>query len=194
VLPTRRRPGLASNGSQDIVTGWREPICLRMTHGAHRLREGQLTFRLDRCTRPQSCCGPFSGKMVQRDWAFSVCSRNLARCWADLQLRFAVVTTLPTPPQSPFSDSLLGLSFTMTDHYALCAFRRRLRRKAVWALITSSHHELTEAVQVYRPYELPGKAEPSWTLGKVCVSIGELLPPSTGLIACSILCALSRRF
>jgi hypothetical protein len=74
------------------------------------------------------------------------------------------VPTLPAPPQSPFGDSLLGLSFTMIDHKALCAFRRRLRRKAVWAVITSSHHELTEAVQVYRPYELPGKAEPSWII------------------------------
>jgi hypothetical protein len=87
------------------------------------------------------------------------------------------VPTLPAPPQSPFSKSLLGLSFTMTDHKALCAFRRRLRRKAVWVVITSSHHELTEAVQVYRPYELPGKAEPSWIIWRsaagVCVQDRE---------------------
>jgi hypothetical protein len=81
------------------------------------------------------------------------------------------VSTLPASPKSPYRESALGLSFTTTDHKALCAFRRRLRRKAVWAVITSSHHELTEAVQVYRPYELPGKAEPSWIIWRSAAGV-----------------------
>jgi hypothetical protein len=44
----------------------------------------------------------------------------------------------------------------------LLAFRQRLRRKAIWAVVTTAHAQLPEALDVYRPYEVPERAVPTW--------------------------------
>jgi hypothetical protein len=66
----------------------------------------------------------------------------------------------------------LADTFTVSDHKVLCAFRNRLRRKAVWAVITPLHQHFIEAVEIYRPFEVPGKAEPSWTCGRALLASG----------------------
>ncbi len=59
----------------------------------------------------------------------------------------------------------------MSDHEALAVFRRKLRRKAIWVVVTAEHHELPEAVEVYRPYEVPEQAVPSWTLWRSAAGV-----------------------
>jgi hypothetical protein len=81
---------------------------------------------------------------------------------------------LPAPPESPFSESVAALAFSMADHKVLCAFRNRLRRKAIWAVVTPLHHELAEALEVYRPYEAPEKAEPTWTIWRSAAGVWVL--------------------
>ena len=81
---------------------------------------------------------------------------------------------LPAPPESPFSKSVAALAFSMADHKVLCAFRNRLRRKAIWAVITPLHRELAEALEVYRPYEAPEKAEPTWTIWRSAAGVWVL--------------------
>ena len=81
---------------------------------------------------------------------------------------------LPAPPESPFSKSVAALAFSMADHKVLCAFRNRLRRKAIWAVVTPLHHELAEALEVYRPYEAPEKAEPTWTIWRSAAGVWVL--------------------
>jgi hypothetical protein len=75
------------------------------------------------------------------------------------------------PAKSPFGQSISPLPFTMADHGALLAFRRRLRRKAVWVVVTPTHSELPEAVEVYRPFEVPERAIASWTLWRSAAGV-----------------------
>ena len=84
------------------------------------------------------------------------------------------MSSLPAPPESPFSKSVSAVAFSMADHKLLCAFRNRLRRKAIWAVVTPMHHELAEALEVYRPYEAPGKADPSWTIWRSAAGVWVL--------------------
>jgi hypothetical protein len=75
------------------------------------------------------------------------------------------------PAASPFGKSISPLAFTMADHDVLVAFRRKLRRKAIWVVVTPSHAELPEAVEIYRPYEVPERALPSWTLWRSAAGV-----------------------
>jgi hypothetical protein len=52
----------------------------------------------------------------------------------------------------------------MAEHESLLGFRRRLRRKAIWVVVSHEHREFPEAIEVYLPYQVPGQAVPSWTL------------------------------
>jgi hypothetical protein len=61
----------------------------------------------------------------------------------------------------------------MADHLAILAFRRKLRRKAIWVVVSPDHNESPETVEVYRPYEVPGRVGASWLLWRsnACVSV-----------------------
>lgn len=99
------------------------------------------------------------------EWAtFSLWSRRSGRLTITSWTRLTVMPTVPARPQSLFADSIAADTFTTSDHKALCAFRNRLRRKAIWATVTPLHQQFLEAVEVYRPFEVPGKAKPSWTI------------------------------
>jgi len=74
------------------------------------------------------------------------------------------MNTVPARSQSPFGESISADGFTESDHKVLRAFRNRMRRKAIWAVITPLHQQFVEAVEIYRPFEVPGKAEPTWTM------------------------------
>jgi hypothetical protein len=74
------------------------------------------------------------------------------------------VPTLPTRPWSSFGQTISDLPFTAADQKALSTFRNRLRRKAIWVVVTPSQRDFAEAVEVYRPYELPGNSGPSWII------------------------------
>lgn len=90
------------------------------------------------------------------------------------------MNTVPARSQSPFGELISAETFTASDHTVLCAFRNRMRHKAIWAVITPLHQQFVEAVEVYRPFEVPGKAEPTWTMwpsdAGVWVSERELGP------------------
>jgi hypothetical protein len=77
----------------------------------------------------------------------------------------------PAPPASPFCQPFSGLPFTMADHEALQVFRRKLRRKAIWAIVTPRHHDLPEVLEVYRPYEVPDLVAPSWMLWRTAAGV-----------------------
>ena len=84
-------------------------------------------------------------------------------------------------------------TFTVSDHKVLCAFRNRLRRKAVWAVINPLHQQFIEAVEIYRPFEVPGKGEPSWMMWPSAAGIwvsdrefGPLCEPTTLIEAIEI--------
>jgi hypothetical protein len=61
----------------------------------------------------------------------------------------------------------------MADHLAILRFRRKLRRKAIWVVVSPDHGESPETVEIYRPYEVPGRVGASWLLWRsnACVSI-----------------------
>src|SRR5262249_49348465 len=88
--------------------------------------------------------------------AFSLLSRGSGKLPSRVGLRFTAMTILPARPQSPYGDSISADTFTAPDHKVHCAFRNRLRRKAVWAIVTPLHQQFLEAVEVYRPFEVPG--------------------------------------
>jgi hypothetical protein len=69
----------------------------------------------------------------------------------------------------------------MADHLAILAFRRKLRRKAVWVVVSPEHGTSTETVEVYRPFEVPGRVGASWLLWRAnaCVWVYD---KETGLI------------
>jgi hypothetical protein len=96
------------------------------------------------------------------------------------------MTTVPALPHSPYGESVSADTFTVSDHKVLYAFRNRLRRKAVWVVITPLHQQFIEALEIYRPFEVPGKAEPSWTMWPSAAGIwvsdrefGPLCEPTT---------------
>ena len=96
------------------------------------------------------------------------------------------MNTVPARSQSPFGESISADGFTASDHKVLRAFRNRMRRKAIWAVITPLHQQFVEAVEIYRPFEVPGKAEPTWTMWPSAAGIwvsdrefGPLCEPTT---------------
>ncbi len=76
----------------------------------------------------------------------------------------SVVPNPPPPPASPFCPAVDAVPFTMADHLAILAFRRKLRRKAIWVVVSPEHGASPEAIEIYRPFEVPGRAQPSWVL------------------------------
>lgn len=52
----------------------------------------------------------------------------------------------------------------MADHVAILGFRRKLRRKAIWVVISPEYGEAPETIEIYRPYEVPGRIGASWLL------------------------------
>ena len=46
--------------------------------------------------------------------------------------------------------------------------------RLIWAVVTPLHHELAEALEVYRPYEAPEKAEPTWTIWRSAAGVWVL--------------------
>ena len=61
----------------------------------------------------------------------------------------------------------------MADHLAILAFRRKLRRRAIWVVVSPEHGESPEAVEIYRPYEVPGRIGASWLVWRsdTCVCV-----------------------
>ena len=92
------------------------------------------------------------------------------------------MNTVPARSQSPFGESISAETFTASDHTVLRAFRNRMRRKAIWAVITPLHQQFVEAVEVYRPFEVPGKAEPTWTMWPSALASGSR---SENLVPCA---------
>ena len=94
----------------------------------------------------------------------------------------------------PFPETLTSpairsaIPFTMADQEVLLAFRRRLRRKVIWAVVTTAHAQLPEALDIYRPYEVPEHAVPTWIVWRTPdgawlydQEIGALGTPTLGL-------------
>jgi hypothetical protein len=107
------------------------------------------------------------------------------------------VSTFSSAPGSPICPSVDAVPFTTPDHLAILAFRRKLRRKATWVVVSPEHGESPEAVEVYRPYEVPGRVEASWLLwrGNTCVwvydkEVGILGNPDTVEEALEIIAAI----
>ena len=67
-------------------------------------------------------------------------------------------------PASPIRPSVDAVPFTMADHLEILGFRRKLRRKAIWVLVSPDHGEAPETIEIYRPYEVPGRVTASWLL------------------------------
>ena len=73
----------------------------------------------------------------------------------------------------------------------------RLTPKAVWAVSNPLHQQFIEAVEIYRPFEVPGKAEPPWTMWPSAAGIwvsdrefGPLCEPTTLIEAVEIVEAI----
>jgi len=64
----------------------------------------------------------------------------------------------------PVYDPDTPLAFTIEEHETLRPFRRRLRQKAIWVVVSQEYCDFPEVVEVYLPYQIPGQVAPSWTL------------------------------
>ncbi|HEY7576345.1 MAG TPA: hypothetical protein VH855_02020 [Acetobacteraceae bacterium] len=86
-----------------------------------------------------------------------------------------------SPPISPFCPAVDAVPFSTADHLAILAFRRKLRRKAIWVVVSPEHGASPEAIEVYRPFEVPGRAGASWLLWRAnaCVWVYD---KETGII------------
>lgn len=71
---------------------------------------------------------------------------------------------LPSSSAPPFDPAVDAVPFTAADQLAILAFRRELRRKAIWVVVSPEHGESPETVEIYRPFEVPGQTGASWLL------------------------------
>jgi hypothetical protein len=74
---------------------------------------------------------------------------------------------------SPIRPAVDAVPFAMADHLAILTFRRKLRRRAIWVVVSPEHGEAPEAVEIYRPYEVPGQISASWLVWRsdACVCV-----------------------